>query len=129
MPPFSARGLTQTYSVIDAGKVQKRTINGALHDLSLPQFQKYRSTITCADHRVPALDGVFPGMQVTVSCVFELAYASGGTPQRDVVPGSAREENGFVFYRPRLVMRVIDYRIEHDEWDASFNWSLDLEEV
>ena len=42
---------------------------------------------------------------------------------------SLREENGFVFYRPRLLMSVIDYQVENDEWNASFNWSLDLEEV
>jgi hypothetical protein len=44
----------------------RRTINGELHDLSLPQFRKYRSTISCTDKSIPAIDGVFPGTEVTV---------------------------------------------------------------
>jgi hypothetical protein len=129
LPPFSARGLSQTLELIEASASLRRTINGELQDLSLPQFRKYRSTISCADQRTPATDGVFPGAEVTVDCVFELSYPVGGSPQRIVVPGSERTEGDFVFYRPRLVMRVTEYSVSQDEYGATAQWSLTLEEV
>lgn len=127
--PFSARGLSQTLEPIQGAGNLRRTINGALVDLSEFQFQKYHSTITCTDQNAPALDGVWPGDQLTIDCVAELSYkTAGGTPQRTVVPGSSRVEGAYTIYRPRLVVRVVSYSETQDEYGASVSWSLEVEE-
>ncbi len=66
------------------------------------QFRKYKSSISCRDQEPPAIDGVWPGHVVTVECVAELSYPTGGSPARPVVSGSTRTQGGFVFYRPQL---------------------------
>ena len=129
VPPYSARGLTQTLEPIAQAAHVARTINGATIDLSATQFRKYRSTIQCSDQQAPAVDGVWPGAEVTVDCVAELSYPVGGTAQRPVVPGSSHVENEFVFYRPRLNMMVTTHTQSRDEWGATVAWSMDLEEI
>ena len=126
--PYAARGLTQTLQPIEHARQLKRTASGKLVDVALEQFRKYRSTISCTDHRVPAIDGIWPGMVVTVSCIAELSYPIGGSPSRPVVPGSTREEAGYVFYRPLLVMRIVDVVPSTDELSAEVAWTLELEE-
>jgi hypothetical protein len=128
LPPFSARGLTQTLELIETAP-PRRTINGELDGETPAAFRKYRSTITCEDVQTPALDGAYRGQAVVVDCVAELSYPSGGSVGRPAVPGSTRTEGGFVFYRPRLQMRVMDIRISHAEWDAEYSWQVDLEEI
>ena len=64
---------------------------------------------------------------VTVDCVAELVHADGGTPERTVV--ASRTEGGFVFYRPRLAMRVLSFDIDRDEWGAVVAWTMTLEEA
>lgn len=128
LPPASIRGVRQTLDPLDQATHIMRTVNGAALDLSAPQFRKYRSTITCEDQQVPALDGVWPGKVVTVDCIAELAYRTiGGTPVRPVV--SSRVDGDFTFYRPRLTMVVMVYSVDHDEWGASESWQLELEEA
>lgn len=127
--PYAVRGLTQTLEFISAAGQLRRTINGGLKDVTAPQFRKYRSVISCADNRVPAIDGVWKGQQLVVSCVHYLAYPVGGTPQRVVVPGSSFTEEGFVYYRPRLTMRVVNFNGSEAEYQAQNSWSLELEEI
>lgn len=138
VPPYSARGLRQSITPIDSSRQMRRTVNGVLRDFSGPQFRKYGSTIGGTDQQPPACDGVWPGRQVTVSCIVELAVqgefditdtevteALGRIP----VTGSIRSESGFTFYRPMLIMRVTNFTIDRDEWGAQVQWSMDLEEV
>jgi len=136
--PYSARGLRQTLEPIQASGNNRRSINGDLKDLSQPQFKKYASTITGNDQLSPALDGVFPGDELTVDCVAELAFKTGGSPNRPVVDvdssdscdGDAiRIEGAFTYYRPRLQMRVVGYTQEEDEYGRVVSWSLQLEEI
>ena len=82
VPSYSARGLTQTLQPIEAAGSQRRTVNGTLVDLSQAQFRKYRSTIRCSDQQAPALDDVWPGKVVTVSCIAELCCPSTDTPAK-----------------------------------------------
>ncbi len=127
---WSARGLTQTLDPIDASGNLARTVNGALLDLSASQMRKYKSTISCTDQEMPAFDGVWPGMVLTVDCVPELGYlTAGGTPGRTVVAGSSRVSGVWTYFRPQLSMRVITYTVERDEWGAATSWQLDLEEI
>ena len=127
---YSARGLKQTLDLIDASGVLARTVNGALIDLSPTQMRKYKSTISCTDTETPALDGYWPGLTINVDCVAELGYATAtGTPQRPVVPGSSRVSGAWTYYRPRLVMMIVNYTVSRDEYGALTEWSLELAEV
>jgi hypothetical protein len=128
--PYSARGLSQTLTPIQAAQNTRRTVNGSLIDISAAQFRKFRSTISCTDQNTPALDGIWPGEQVTVDCVATLSYKTvGGSPSRPVVPGSSYVEGAFTIYRPRLTMIVMNFAVQEDEYGAAISWSLDLEEA
>lgn len=127
---WSARGLTQTLDPIEASGNLARTVNGALLDLSATQMRKYKSTISCTDQEMPAFDGVWPGMVLTVDCVPELGYlTAGGSPGRTVVSGSSRVSGVWTYFRPQLSMRVVSYTVSRDEWGAATSWQLDLEEI
>jgi len=131
VPPYSARGITQTLEHISAAASARRTVNGDLVDLSVVELRKYKSTITCTDQRHPALSGVWPGMILEVSCVSELSHAdvTDATAERDAVADSEYTEEGFVFYRPKLDMMVISYQTSYDEYGVACNWTIELEEV
>jgi hypothetical protein len=129
VPLYSARGLSQTLEPIDASKNMRRSINGILTDVAHEQFRKYKSKITCTDARVPAADGIWPGMTLVVDCVAYLSYQAGGTPQRTVVDGSSFDEGDFTFYRPQLTMLVTSNTAQVDEWAGTVPWEIDLEEV
>lgn len=129
---YQARGLTQTLEPIGAASQLERTINGVLVDLSAPQFRKYQSKITVGDEvEHPPLDNIWPGQEVIVQCAIQLVYPVGrsGSPLRPAVSGSTFTENGFVFYRPVLTMRVRSFEQHLDEWKRQVGWTLDLEEV
>lgn len=139
IPPYSARGITQTFQPIAASVSMRRTVNGALKDISDPLFQKYATTISCSDMDSPAIDGVWPGLQVSVDWVAELAVegefeetsegVSEGSLGRTPVPGSVRVADGFTFYRPRMTMLITSHNVNRDEWGAVTGWSMALEEV
>lgn len=130
IPLYSARGLTQTLTPIEQAKQYRRDINGTLVDISSDKFRKYTSTITCRDFNVPAIDGIYVGMTLTVNCVSELAYpTSTGSPARDVVSGSSRVQGSYTFYRPIMTMMVTGYSTSSDEYLGEVSWQLDLEEV
>ncbi len=130
LPIYSARGISQSLEPIEQSNQQGRTVNGALVDLSLAQFRKYKSSITCNDMRSPVIGGVWPGQTVTVECVAELNYyTSGGSAGRTIVGGSSRTEGPLTYYRPRLVMCVTGFNVQHDEYRAAVSWTLQLEEV
>jgi hypothetical protein len=131
VPPYSARGLSQTLEPIDISKQTRRTINGSLKDLSVSQFHKYKSTITGKDVDPPAVSGRWPGQIVQVECIAELCYrtADGPAPERAAVAGSTRVEGDFTFYRPVLSMRVLSFQWNTDEWTAEVSWSMELEEI
>ncbi len=131
LPVFAARGIKQTLNPISQATNIRRTVNGKPVSLAPPQFQKYASTITCDDMDSPALDGVWPGLELTIDCVCELCYLTqGGTPQRTVVDGSSRIEGDYTWYRPRLDMMVAGpASITTNEWGAAVSWSIPLEEI
>lgn len=146
LPSYSARGIKQTLEPIGAAAQLRRTINGSLKDISDPLLRKYQSTISATDQRPPALELVWPGKVLEVWCVQELAVAGtfdatttdvGTTTEplptgpfsRPAVPDSIRHEEGFTFYLPILTMRVAGLSTTTDEWAASVDWSISLEEV
>lgn len=132
-PKWSARGISQTLEPVTEATQLMRTVDGELDDLSTSQFRKYRSSISCRDFDIPAIDGLFPGMEVVVDCIVELAYVDpgdetdlGSTAARPIVEGSARLSDGYVRYRPQLTMRVERMSASRDEWAAVSSWSIDL---
>ena len=130
VPPYSARGASQTLEPIGSSQQLRRTINGELIDISRAEFRKYRSTISCVDQQPPAIDGVWPGRVLTMGCISELSYlTAGGAPARPLGSGSARTEGDYTFYRPSLTMRVVAFSQDTDEYGAVVSWSLQLEEV
>src|SRR5262245_1130304 len=124
VPPYSARGLSQSLQPIDQAAHIVRAIDGTLLDLSYAPFQKYKSIISCEDVDPPAVDGKWPGQLVTVHCIAELCYPEGGSPARPVAYGSTRTEAGFTFYNPVLDMMVLAFNFEHDEYGRRIGWSL-----
>lgn len=128
---YQARGLTQTLAPIKQMQQQVRTINGNLRDISNPVFRKYGSEITCKDINAPPLDGLWPGMVVTVGCAAVLSYRTGrsGSPAREQVSGSSWTLGHFTFYRPILEMMVLDVNTSFEEWNSDYQWKLSLEEV
>lgn len=131
IPPYSARGLRQTLELLDQSSNIMRTWNGGLRDLTLSQFRKYKSQISCDDQQPPASDGLWQGRILTVGCAAELSYKTGlvGAPFRTPVAGSSRVEGDFTFYRPSLSMMVMSCSLDWAEWEAGESWSMDLEEV
>lgn len=130
---YQARGLTQTLSVIGAATQLERTINGNLVDFSAAQFRKYASKINSpTDVNSPPLDGVFPGMQVTVQCAVGLSYLTtggNGPHHRNEVSGSVYTDGLYTFYRPELVMLVRSVETSFNEWKNIVGWALEVEEV
>jgi hypothetical protein len=128
---YQARGLTQTLSVIPQAADLERSVNGVLLNLGNPIFRKYRSKITCTDVDAPPLDGIWPGMVVTVQCAINLCYPTGnpGSPFRSEVSGSSYTQGSFTFYRPVLEMMIQPFSENFEEWKGDIGWSLDLEEV
>jgi len=130
LAPYAVRGARQTLEPIEQSKQIKRTINGTAHDQSLPQFRKYRSTISCTDINAPAFDGKWPGASLVVDCIPELSYlTAGGSPGRSVVAGSSRVDGDYTFYRPQLTMKLTSWDIQYDEWGHETGWTMDLEET
>jgi hypothetical protein len=130
VPPYSARGLKQSWSPIDQAAQMKRTVNGIFKDISFDGFRKIKTTISGEDQEPPAVDDVWPGLQVTVDCIFELSYVkTRGNPSRPAVSGSERDSGNYRLYRPQLVCLITNYSCERDEYGAAVSWSMDLEEV
>jgi hypothetical protein len=130
VPPYSARGLKQTLEVIDQATQLRRTVNGSLKDISFASFRKYKSSITGSDQQPPNFNGRWPGLQVTVDCIAEMSYAQDDeSPERPVVPGSEIVEGAHTTFRPRLIMRIVNLTISHDEYGRQVDWTLDLEEI
>lgn len=130
VPPFSARGITQTLEPISEASKLERAVNGQMIDFSLPAMKKYRSRISCTDLNVGPIGGLWPGKVVTVDCVSELAFptAQPELQERTAVSGSERTVGAWTFYRPSLTMICVGWNSSFDEYHGSTSWSYDLEE-
>jgi hypothetical protein len=130
IPLYSTRDATQTLKPVQESADIARTVSGKLVDLSdLATFRKFASDVSCSDFNSPPFDGFWPGMLVTVDCLPELCYLTGGTPSRPAVGGSAYTLGSFTFYRPQIIFRILDYQISFKEWAAETSWQLSLAEI
>ncbi len=146
-PPLCARGCTQEFSIVSVNAFA-RTVNGTLVTLGKAP-SKYKTVITCSDQEVLATGGLVRGQCVEVACLQKLSHVVAGSEielDRDPVAGSIvfkgqvmtargrcvtfeKHEEGFIFYRPRLTMRVVGFWCETKEWEAASSWRLEMEEV
>lgn len=131
LPFYSARGLTQTMSPIDATVSQRRTVNFELVNLALVRSRKYESVISAKDIRPPSRDDVWPGKVVLVGCAYLASYSTiGGSPARGVVSGSQHDDgHGFTFYQPLMTFMLGKPQGSFDEWNAGYTWSIPMKEV
>jgi hypothetical protein len=107
---YSVRGITMTLTPIDQAAALARDCRGALADISLAQFRQYKISISCTDHEAPVLTDVWPGMDITVSCI----------------PGlGAANETGDVL---TILAKVTNWNSSRDEWAAEVAWQLDAEQ-
>lgn len=133
VPPYSARGLKGTLVPIALAQGDDklaRTVNGTLISIAAPQMRKYRLEAAGDDMDPPAFDGLWVGMQVLVWSHVELGrHTASGSPERTPVTDSVRFDGPWTFYRPELLMLVVELQIERAEWEDKVSWSLTLEEV
>lgn len=132
IPPYAARGLHGTLRPIDmaqgADKL-RRTVNGTLISVAAPQMRKFRLEASGDDQQPPALDNIWPGMELAVYCHVEMAFMTSlGGPAYPVVPDSEYVEGEYTFYAMSLSMLVAEWTIERAEWSAQYTWTLVLEE-
>lgn len=129
--PFSARGVSETRRPIDQARQQRRTVNGALVDLSTTAFRKYALSLSGGDLQPMALNGVWQGQAVTVGCISELGQAVTLTAgvgsvslDRKPVTGSGRAifETGAEIYRLKSSGVVFSQNTAGD-WSAAVNFS------
>lgn len=129
LPPYSARGGTQTLGWIGAATYQRRTVNGAMKDLALPQFRLFAIGFNGQDQRPPF--AYRPGAIVTLYSAQLLGYKTvGGTKERPKVPESTEIiEGDWTFYRPMLECMVESVSMNFEEWTAGQSWSIALNEI
>ncbi|MDR2464423.1 MAG: hypothetical protein LBD36_02305, partial [Holosporales bacterium] len=143
LPPMSARGCIQELKTIPQGEFQ-RTINGGLMFLGNADH-KYYSKIICTDQTIIATEGLKIGDEVTVGCIQSLcqkilpneySVVLSRTPvhasvnivdeqrsqfldfkcfEKNVVI-EKYHDTLFIFYNPRLQMRIISFSLTIDEW-------------
>lgn len=107
IPTYAGLGLVEDIGVIDQAKQIKRTINGALIDLSDSNFRKRTYRISANEAiDFPDFSALWPGAAVTITTISEF-------------DGDTLTING----------RVMDWETSFDEWEKRYDWSLDVEEV
>jgi hypothetical protein len=132
LPPYGARALTQTLEKINSNSASalfRRSIRGRMIDMSSPVFRLYQSTVSWQDGTPPSLDDAWLGCIVQMDCAVELAYPTGGTPQRTGVSGSSRVEGWMTYYRPTMLMMLTGMRQSFGEYTGLYSISLDFQEL
>jgi hypothetical protein len=106
----AVRGITMTLTPIDQAAALARDCRGELADISLAQFRQYKVSITCTDHEAPELTDVWPGQDITITCI----------------PGlGAANTTGDVLI---ILAKVTAWNTSRDEWAAEIAWTLEAEQ-
>jgi hypothetical protein len=107
---FAVRGITMTLAPIDQAKNVARDCRGALADISVEQFRQFKVSITCTDHEAPELTDIWPGQDITITCI----------------PGmGAANTTGDVL---TILAKVTSWNTSRDEWAAEVAWALEAEQ-
>jgi hypothetical protein len=107
---YAVRGITMTLAPIDQAAALARDCRGALADISLAQFRQHKVTISCTDHEAPTLTDVWPGQDITITCIPGLGAANGAG---DVLT---------------ILAKVTSWNTSRDEWAAEISWQLEAEQ-
>jgi len=107
---YAVRGITMTLTPIDQAAALARDCRGELADISLAQFRQFKVAISCTDHEAPELTDVWPGKNITITCIPGLGAANG---------------TGNVL---ALLAKVTSWNTSRDEWAAEVAWSLEAEQ-
>lgn len=110
---YSARGLTMQLQPIGGGELAY-DVYGNLHDLTLPQFQKYSISISCTDVNAPNLTDVWRGKEVFMVCL----------PGQYI--GVYDLTNTDADASLELYAMVNDWRTNFDEYGKRTGWSIDF---
>src|SRR5262245_34644764 len=106
----AVRGITMTLEPIDQAKNVARDCLGALVDISVPQFRQHKVTITCTDQEAPMLEDIWPGQDITITCLPGLS-------------GGSIDETPLV-----IAAKVTSWNTSFAEWDAEVAWQLEAEQ-
>ena len=107
---WSVRGITMTLTPIDQAKNLARDCRGALADISVAQFRQYKVSISCTDHEAPVLTDIWPGQDITITCIPGLGAANSA---------------GDVLI---ILAKVTSWNTSRDEWAAEVAWQLEAEQ-
>jgi hypothetical protein len=108
---YAVRGITMTLAPIDQAKNLARDCRGSLADISVAQFKQYKVSITCTDHEAPVLTDVWPGQDITITCIPGLGVSN--TTGEDVLT---------------ILAKVTSWNTSRDEWAAEVAWTLEAEQ-
>jgi hypothetical protein len=107
---YAVRGITMTLTPINQAANNARDCRGELVDISLAQFRQYKVKITCTDHEAPELTDIWPGQDITITCIPGLGAAN---TTGDVLT---------------ILAKVTTWNTSRDEWAAEVAWELDAEQ-
>jgi len=107
---WAVRCITMTLEPIEQAAALARDCRGMLADISLAQFRQYRVTIECTDHEAPQLTGIWPGQDVTITCIPGLGVPNDTTGQLTILA------------------KVTSWNTSRDEWAAEVAWQLEAEQ-
>jgi hypothetical protein len=107
---YAVRGITMTLEPIEQATNVARDCRGDLADISLAQFRQYKVSITCTDHEAPELTGVWPGQDITITCIPGL--------------GSGNQSDDSLV----ILAKVTTWNTSRDEWAAEVAWQLEAEQ-
>jgi hypothetical protein len=105
---YAVRGITMTLTPIDQAKNVVRDCLGQLIDISLAQFRQHKVTITCTDQEAPTLTNVWPGQDITITCI----------------PGLGEHTTPLI-----IDAKVTSWNTSRQEWPAEVAWQLEAEQV
>jgi hypothetical protein len=107
---YAVRGITMTLEPIEQATNVARDCRGVLVDISLAQFRMYKVSITCTDHEAPELTDIWPGQDITITCI----------------PGlGAANTTGDVLI---IACKVTAWSTSREEWAAEVAWQLEAEQ-
>ena len=106
---YAVRGITMTLEPIAQAASLARDCRGVLADISLAQFRQYRVSISCTDHEAPELVDVWPGQDITITCIPGLGEDITGDPVT-------------------ILAKVTAWNTSRDEWAAEVAWQLEAEQ-
>jgi hypothetical protein len=107
---YAVRGITMTLKPIEQAAHVARDCRGDLADVSVAQFRQYKVSITCTDHEAPELTDVWPGQDITITCIPGLGVSN---------------MTGEVL---TILAKVTAWNTSREEWAAEVAWQLEAEQ-